>query len=147
MDPDISNNRRPKTIYPIFKQIEEIDSILKNAQQVNLQEEVEAAVLDFTRCLQDATKLDTPSVPKSTPVVSYPVHKRVLFILKRRTGKTWQRNRSPALKTKLNRFMKVLTRKIRKHKNASFCSYLTQLDATKNKEYAQWKACRQIRGT
>ena len=71
--------------------------------KIKIKEEGNIAVLDFKRCLRNAAKLAIPSVPKTTPDVSYPAHIADLVTVERLIMKTWQRNRSPAPKTKLNR--------------------------------------------
>jgi hypothetical protein len=113
--------------------------------KIKTKSEIDVAIAEYTRTLQESAKAATPLSPITVPVVTYPPDIREMVLEKRRARKRWQRTRLAHDKATLNRLTRKLSQKIKSFKNKSFKTYLENLDGTPDTDYSLWKACRKIK--
>ncbi|VVC38763.1 Mitochondrial carrier domain,Mitochondrial substrate/solute carrier [Cinara cedri] len=102
--------------------------------------EIDSSVEQLTN---NIVKAATPITPTGgNHEIIYPMEVRELVKQKRKARKKWYQTRDASDKTVWNCTSKLLHDKIKKVKNETFKSYLSELSATNNTNCSLWKATR-----
>jgi hypothetical protein len=106
------------------------------------QDEIEAAIHDFTTLLQKASWNATPSHYQKPTDNNLPLRIKVLVLEKRRAHRVWQRTRNPYDKRHLNRLTRRLHATIQHLKNATFTYYIKKLETN---DHSLWRTTKKIK--
>lgn len=132
-----------KTNWGLYKNLVELNSHLNIPLQTN--EEIESALVNLNKTLQDAAKESTPLMKLSELNKDIPKKIQHLLQEKRNLRREWQKSRSPIAKWKLNRSLKNLKQALIDDKNDSIETYLNELTATEATDYSLWKATKKLK--
>lgn len=135
----------PSTDWQSFKL--ELDANIDLSISLTSIEELDSACENFMKVVQN-TAWDNTKVCKSRKISSnYPEYILNKVKEKRRARKRWQQTRDPADKNILNCKTQQLSREIKRFKENSLKSYLSNLSAKKDTNYSLWKATKNINNT
>lgn len=105
--------------------------------------ELEAAIENFTKVMQKATRESTPVMKPQNNMQYCSINVKIEE--KRRIRKQWQLTRSAKDKTKFNKTTKELKILLHNEKNLAIQKCLENLTATVATDYSLWKATRIIK--
>lgn len=144
----IQKEKRPslhnkKTNWDLFKEI--IDNNLNTHLPLKSSNDIESAVLNFTKIVQQAAWSSTPSTKVKTthsPDLNHEIQN--LIQQKRKLRRVWQKTRYPADKANLNKATTNLKEALKDLKSVQLEKYLQSLTATEATNYSLWKATKKL---
>ena len=108
-------------------------------------EDIDAAVENLTRIMETAAKNATPDISSNQKVNQPSRNIQQLIQEKRAIRRQWQQQRSPLLKWKFNRAVKVLRTALREQETQGIQNYLSELSATEKTDYSLWRAAKKLK--
>lgn len=131
------------TKWPLYNQL------MKKNCNLNLKLQTSKDIDDgldfFTKTMIESAKKATPSTNNNhrKKGISYSILQ--LLKEKRNLRRQWQLHRSPILKSKLNKSIKVLKEALIEEREGEVQKYLSELTATELTEYSLWKATKKLK--
>lgn len=131
-----------KTNWNVFR--DKLDNLISLDQKLKTELDIEIAVENLTKNIQEAAWLATPDYKTlQYHTETCPTIKEKIAV-RRRLRKQWQRDRTEDNKKKLNKATKELKTLIGKKENQSLQDYLENLTSTQETEHSLWKATRRL---
>ncbi|CAF4894510.1 unnamed protein product [Pieris macdunnoughi] len=122
-----------------------VEDALQLRISLKSKEEIDSAVLAFTRVVQDSCWRSSEGVAqKKTRRLSVPHEIQDMILEKRRLRRVWHNSRHPDDKTALNIYAKHLKQAIKENLDATIEENLMSLTATTDTDYSLWKACKNL---
>jgi hypothetical protein len=119
-----------------------INQNIKLNVRLKEQDEIEAAVHDFTALVQTAAWKATPPYSRRATDNNLPLRIKELVQEKRRARRVWQYTRDPSDKRQLNRLTHRLHATIHDYKNETFDYYIKNLETN---DHSLWRATKKFK--
>ena len=130
------------TDWDLYRQY--LEPVTQHHLPIQTAADLESIVALFTGALQEAANRSTPTLSSSpTNIVSSNFSETCHA--RRRARKRWQLTRSPEDLRELRRCNNRVRQELRKSRNESFASFLSELSPSPDKNYSLWKSTRKFR--
>ncbi|KAJ8706107.1 hypothetical protein PYW07_010884 [Mythimna separata] len=131
------------TNWELFRTL--VEDSLQLRVSLKTEDEIDNAVLEFTRTVQEACWTSSKEVTQNnTRQNSVPQEIRQMILEKRRLRRVWHTSRHADDKRALNAYTKSLKQAMQETQNATVEANLLSLSATANTNYSLWKACKNM---
>lgn len=131
------------TNWDLFRTL--VEESLQLKTRLKTRDEIDDAVLDFTRTVQESCWASTEKTNHSNPRHNHvPQGIRAMILEKRRLRRVWHTSRHPDDKRVLNNYTKLLKQTIKDNNDATLEANILSLSASANTNYSLWKTCKNM---
>lgn len=132
-----------KTNWELFRNL--LDDKLSTNISLKSEEEINEAVENLTKAIQQAAWESTPELNMTTNTKDCSSKVKEALHEKRKLRKTWMTTKAPQDKARFNKAVRDLKELLLKEKNQAIQNYLEGLTPTEATEYSLWKATAKLK--